>query len=136
MPSELISWVCLFVNANLYPLYLQLSVDARYNLEVKVLSFSNPSNTDRAGQQCDSFDQICEYIFRFCLSLRGSSDCIYGVESTTTYFITASSYTFPVNQELISGSGVPNPVVFPDAVQSTGNPWPVSKTNAFKCFIQ
>lgn len=109
--------------------FLQL-VEARYRFEVRVLSFANPSNTDRNGLRCDPANlnhPSCDYTFRFCLDVRGAvSSCIYGSINTNGYIITAEAHNFTVGQELIPGSGIPNPLVFTDVVQSTGNPWPVS----------
>jgi len=102
----------------------QVVVEGRYEFEVRVLSFTNPTNTDSAGLSCDILDNQCEYIFRFCLSAVGSTNCLFGVIATEPNFFTSSSRTFTPGQELISGSGIFNPLVFRDTF-ANGNPWPV-----------
>ena len=106
-------------------LYLQVA-DALYRFQVGVLSFSNPSGTDRNGQQCDPFDSTCDYVFDFCLQESHRSDCNLGVISTQHHNIQQNTYTFTLNDELIPGSGISNPLVYTDrAPLPTGNPWPV-----------
>ncbi len=106
--------------------FVQVLVEARYRFEVGILSFQNPSNTDSNGQNCDiGFDTVCEYTFRFCLSLPGNSNCVLGSTVTGSSYITGSPYTFTLGQPLIPGTTIPNPIVYTDAI-STGNQWPVS----------
>ncbi len=106
--------------------FVQVLVEARYRFKVGVLSFQNPSNTDSNGQNCDiGFDTVCEYTFRFCLSLPGNINCVLGSTVTGSSYITGSPYTFTLGQPLIPGTTIPNPIVYTDAI-SSGNQWPVS----------
>lgn len=127
VPTRIACSACMFNRCIRTCMHLQLRTEAKYTLQVRVLSYENPSNKDAAGKQCDPFDTTCDSIFTFCISEPGMDNCNLGSVNTQPYYIEALSYIFTLGQELVPGSGIPNPVEYSDVIQAPlGNRWPVS----------
>lgn len=101
--------------------------NADYTLEVRAISYSNPSNKDYNGDCCDiGFFTCnkCDVDFHFCVRAKGTSgattSCWYS-KTTTDDKSDSSGITFPATGPLYSGAGLNNPVTF-----SRAGSWPVS----------
>ena len=96
---------------------------AGYELEVRLLSYSNPTSLRFTGDICDNIFSPCDNSFTFCLRFPGDFrntdrfNCSLGGPVTTVTFQDDDSIDF--SSMTMIGS-LPNPLVF------TGDSWPVS----------
>ncbi len=97
-----------------YPLIqLPVHVAADYQLEVRLLSYSNPTHRRSNGDHCDSTNSLCDNIFTFELDVGN------GLEQLLQTGVYWNNDDITFGDTL--GGGLDNPLVF------TGSgPWPDS----------
>ncbi len=113
-----------------FSIFQDILCNADYTLEIRAISYSNPSNRDYNGDCCDpGFFSCnkCDVDFKFCVRAKGTSatstGCWYSVK-TSDDKSDSSGITFPSSGELYGGAGLKNPITF----SRTGS-WPVSQYN-------
>ena len=89
---------------------------AQVDVEVYLESYSNPDHDDCDGGHCETFDNVCDNIFEFCLREVGSSSCLATI---TTEDIPQDEFMF--GDDELEVLGISNPLQFPDI--STSDIW-------------
>ncbi len=93
---------------------LSVQVAADYQLEVRLVSYSNPTHRRSNGDHCDSYQyRVCDNIFTFKLNVGNGWE---QQVQTRTYW--SDKITF---EDTLSG-GLANPLKFVNTIQ----PWNVS----------
>ncbi|EDV23770.1 uncharacterized protein TRIADDRAFT_57305 [Trichoplax adhaerens] len=80
---------------------------------IQMVEYVNPGGVVQNGQNCDFFNDPCEYLFRFCLSENNfdSQTCKYGYLQTQ-YFVGVQNIKFSIGQQVAS-TGLRNPFAGP-----------------------
>ena len=99
-----------------YPSFdMQACSTARLTVQVRLISYNNPSNEDCDGGNCEG--GMCNNIFEFCLCAVGGVSCLSVI---TTNAIEDDMITFGSSE--LSNLGISNPLQFINIETAVSSP--------------